>query len=153
MHRFLTGGESHGPALTVIIEGMPAGLPLPLEAINADLARRQVGYGRSGRMKIERDTAEIFGGVTDGETTGGPIVLRIENRDYPNFIKKDHPPLTVPRPGHAQEAAAGGRGAGGGCGARVRLQVQVQVRVQVHVGHRLSARGAGWRQGSGEYPL
>jgi chorismate synthase len=106
MHRFLTGGESHGPALTVIIEGMPAGLPLPLEAINADLARRQVGYGRSGRMKIERDTAEVFGGVAEGVTTGGPIVLRIENRDYPNFIKKEHPPLTVPRPGHADLVGA-----------------------------------------------
>src|SRR3954454_8110069 len=106
MHRFLTGGESHGPALTTIIEGMPAGLPLPLEAINADLARRQVGYGRSGRMKIERDTAEAFGGIADGVTTGGPIVLRIENRDYANFIKKEHPPLTVPRPGHADLVGA-----------------------------------------------
>ncbi len=106
MHRFLTGGESHGPALTTIIEGMPAGLPLPLEVINADLARRQVGYGRSGRMKIERDTAEAFGGIADGVTTGGPIVLRIENRDYANFIKKEHEPLTVPRPGHADLVGA-----------------------------------------------
>ena len=101
LHRFLTGGESHGPALMTIIEGMPAGLPLPAEAINAQLARRQVGYGRSGRMKIERDAVEMLGGVADGVTTGGPIVLRIENRDYANFIKKEHPPLTVPRPGHA----------------------------------------------------
>ena len=107
MHRFLTGGESHGPALTMIIEGMPAGLPLPDEVINAELARRQGGYGRGGRMKIERDAVEVLGGVAEGVTTGGPIVLRIENRDYANFIKKEHPPpdRAPPRP-----RRPGGRG-------------------------------------------
>jgi chorismate synthase len=106
LHRFLTGGESHGPALTVIIEGMPAGLPLPEEAINADLVRRQGGYGRGGRMRIEKDAVEVLGGVHNGVTTGGPIVFRIENRDYANQQKRAQPRLTAPRPGHADLVGA-----------------------------------------------
>jgi chorismate synthase len=106
MHRFLTGGESHGPCLTVIVEGFPAGLPLPEEEINRDLARRQGGYGRSGRQRIEHDEVQFLGGVHAGLTTGGPIVMQITNRDYANYIKKDHPPLTVPRPGHADLVGA-----------------------------------------------
>ena len=105
-HRFLTGGESHGPALTVIIEGFPAGLPVPEEEINRDLARRQGGYGRSGRQHIEHDTAQFLGGIEAGVTTGGPIVMQIANRDYANFIKKEHPRLTTPRPGHADLVGA-----------------------------------------------
>jgi|SRR5579859_6285671 len=106
MHRFLTGGESHGPCLTVIIEGLPAGLPLDEAVINADLVRRQGGYGRGGRMRIEKDAVEVLGGVHDGVTTGGPIVFRIENRDYANQQKRAQPRLTSPRPGHADLVGA-----------------------------------------------
>ncbi len=105
-HRFLTGGESHGPGLTVIVEGFPAGLALPEEEINRDLARRQGGYGRSGRQRIEHDAVQFLGGVEAGATTGGPIVMQIANRDYANFIKKEHPRLTAPRPGHADLVGA-----------------------------------------------
>ena len=106
MHRFLTGGESHGPCLTVIIEGMPAGLPIDEAAINADLVRRQGGYGRGGRMRIEKDAVETLGGVHNGLSTGGPIVFRIENRDFGNQQKRKQPRLTSPRPGHADLVGA-----------------------------------------------
>jgi chorismate synthase len=105
-HRFITGGESHGPCVTVIVEGYPAGLPLPAEEINRDLSRRQGGYGRSGRQRIEHDEVQFLGGVEGGLSTGGPIVMQITNRDYANFIKKEHSPLTAPRPGHADLAGA-----------------------------------------------
>lgn len=106
MLRFLTAGESHGPALTGIVEGVPAGIPLDTDAINRDLRRRQGGYGRSGRQVIEKDAVEFFGGVEAGRTTGAPIALRIENRDYANQQKREKPVLTVPRPGHADLAGA-----------------------------------------------
>jgi chorismate synthase len=106
IHRFLTGGESHGPGLTTIVEGFPAGLALDVEEINHELTRRQGGYGRSGRQHIERDEVQFWGGVENGVTTGGPIVMQIANRDYANFIKKEHPRLTVPRPGHADLVGA-----------------------------------------------
>ena len=106
MHRFLTGGESHGPCLTVIIEGMPAGLPLPEDAINGDLIRRQGGYGRGGRMRIEKDAVAVLGGVHAGVTTGGPIVFRIENRDFARQQARPQPRLTAPRPGHADLVGA-----------------------------------------------
>jgi len=102
--RFLTAGESHGPCLITIIEGMPAGLHLSEEKINVDLRRRQGGYGRGQRMKIERDEVEILSGVAKGLTTGAPIALRIENKDWANWKDKDVPPWTVPRPGHADLA-------------------------------------------------
>ncbi|MCA9906664.1 MAG: chorismate synthase, partial [Anaerolineae bacterium] len=79
--RFLTAGESHGPELTAIIEGLPAGLPLTPEDINPDLARRQEGYGSGGRMQIERDQVRITSGVAAGKTTGAPIALTVVNRD------------------------------------------------------------------------
>ena len=108
MLRFLTAGESHGPCLTAIVEGLPAGLAVDVEAINRDLARRQGGYGRGGRMKIEKDEAEILGGVLLGKTTGAPVALRIENRDWPNWRERwaggNLPRLSVPRPGHADYA-------------------------------------------------
>jgi chorismate synthase len=108
MLRFLTAGESHGPCLTAIVEGLPAGLEVDVEAINRDLTRRQGGYGRGGRMKIERDRMEILGGVIAGRTTGAPVALRIENRDWVNWRDRwaagDLPLLTVPRPGHADYA-------------------------------------------------
>ena len=104
--RFLTAGESHGPCLTAIIEGMPAGLHLSEEEINVDLRRRQGGYGRGQRMKIERDKVEILSGVAKGLTIGAPIALRIENKDWANWKDRDIPPWTVPRPGHADLAGA-----------------------------------------------
>jgi chorismate synthase len=104
--RFLTAGESHGPCLTTIIEGMPAGLHLSKEKINVDLRRRQGGYGRGQRMKIERDKVETLSGVAKGLTIGAPIALRIENRDWANWKDRDVPPWTVPRPGHADLAGA-----------------------------------------------
>ena len=83
--RFLTSGESHGKCLTAIIEGVPAGFRIKQSIINEDLARRQVGYGRGGRMKIEHDTVEIKSGVRFGKTTGAPICLEIKNKDYENW--------------------------------------------------------------------
>ena len=104
--RFLTAGESHGPALLTILEGMPAGLPLTSEDIDRDLARRQRAYGAGGRMRIERDHARILAGVLGGKTTGAPIALLVENRDYKNWREKNIPPMTVPRPGHADLTAS-----------------------------------------------
>jgi len=107
--RYLTAGESHGPVLTGIVDGMPAGVPLALAAINADLARRQGGYGRGGRMKIEQDTAEILSGVRHGKTLGSPITVQVRNRDHANWQRimgahahdTDERVVTCPRPGHA----------------------------------------------------
>jgi len=108
--RFLTAGESHGPALTAIVEGMPAGVPVTEEAINRHLARRQVGFGRGERMKIERDSARVLSGIRFGQTLGSPIGLLIENRDWANWTDRMRqfgppdqfvPPISVPRPGHA----------------------------------------------------
>jgi chorismate synthase len=104
--RLLTAGESHGPELTAILDGFPAGLPLSTEAIDLDMARRQEGYGRGGRMSIERDSARITAGVMNGLTTGGPIGLTIANRDYANWRDKDVEPMTIPRPGHADLTGA-----------------------------------------------
>src|SRR5437588_11501130 len=105
----ITAGESHGPGLTCIIEGLPAGLTLDREAIDRDLARRQLGHGRGGRMKIEKDRAEVTGGVRHGRTLGGPIALQVVNRDYANWEERMNPwpveaavpEVHLPRPGHA----------------------------------------------------
>ncbi|EMC48503.1 chorismate synthase [Streptococcus mutans SA38] len=110
--RYFTAGESHGPRLTAIIEGVPAGLPLTADYINAELKRRQGGYGRGGRMKIESDQVEITSGVRHGLTMGSPITLNVTNRDFKNWTeimsaadiedkKKSIRKLTKPRPGHA----------------------------------------------------
>ena len=114
MLRYLTAGESHGPAITAILEGLPAGLPVSAEEINIDLKRRQGGYGRGRRMQIETDTIEITGGVRHGKTMGGPLSLRVENQDWKNWADVmavepvDHPitrrRVTKPRPGHADLA-------------------------------------------------
>ena len=114
--RFLTAGESHGEGLTAVIEGLPAGLPLTEADIDADLARRQRGYGRGGRMKIERDHAHISSGVRWGVTLGSPLTLSIQNRDWENWkdtMAVAEPPtgtpaktVTRPRPGHADLAGA-----------------------------------------------
>jgi chorismate synthase len=104
-----TAGESHGPGLTCIIEGLPAGLELDREALDRDLARRQLGHGRGGRMKIERDKVDVTGGVRHGRTLGGPIALAVANRDYANWEERMNPwpveaelaEVHLPRPGHA----------------------------------------------------
>jgi chorismate synthase len=107
--RLTTAGESHGPGLTCIIEGLPAGLVLERDALNRDLARRQLGHGRGGRMKIERDQVEVTAGVRHGRTLGGPIALQVVNRDYANWEERMNPwpvqaelaEVHLPRPGHA----------------------------------------------------
>jgi chorismate synthase len=104
--RFLTAGESHGPSLTAILDGMPAGLSLTPDVINIELARRQKGYGSGGRMKIEKDTVQILGGVMAGETTGAPIALLVENADHIKWKGKAIEPMTAPRPGHADLTGA-----------------------------------------------
>jgi chorismate synthase len=117
--RFLTAGESHGPLLTVIVDGLPSGMAVDTASIRVELRRRQGGYGRGGRMKIEKDTAKITGGVRHGLTLGGPVSLEILNLDYPNWARAMAPeapesPLSgeearstsQPRPGHADLAGA-----------------------------------------------
>ena len=104
--RFLTSGESHGPSLTAILDGMPAGLLLGSDLIDKELARRQKGYGAGGRMKIEKDTVQILGGVMAGETTGAPIALLVENIDHVKWKGKAVAPMTAPRPGHADLTGA-----------------------------------------------
>jgi len=108
MFRFLTAGESHGQCLTAIVEGMPAGLTIDVDEINKDMARRQQGYGRGGRMLIETDKMEILSGVRFGETMGDPVTVKIANKDWENWMgrmsvsgKPDGPAVTAARPGHA----------------------------------------------------
>jgi len=102
--RFLTAGESHGPALVAILEGIPAGLELPTEIIDAELARRQQGYGAGPRMKLEHDQVRILSGVMEGLTTGGPLALQIENLDHAKWKGRPVAPFTTPRPGHVDLA-------------------------------------------------
>ncbi len=112
--RLITAGESHGPGLTCIVEGLPAGLRLDQEEFSADLARRQLGHGRGGRMKIERDRAEVTAGVRHGLTLGGPVALNVANRDYANWEERMNPwpvaepvaEVHLPRPGHADLVGA-----------------------------------------------
>jgi chorismate synthase len=117
MLRFYTAGESHGQALLAFLSGLPASLPVDLGFVNHELHRRQLGYGRGGRQKIEKDRAEIFAGVRHGQTIGAPIAMRIENRDWANWEKvlpveassdpeQDRKKLTAPRPGHADLAGS-----------------------------------------------
>src|SRR5437870_1859260 len=110
--RFTTAGESHGPGLVAVLEGLPAGLELTPEDLDRDLARRQLGHGRGGRMKIESDRAEVTAGVRHGRTLGSPIALTIRNRDYANWEERMNPwpvegevaEVHLPRPGHADLA-------------------------------------------------
>jgi len=104
--RFLNAGESHGPGLTAIVEGMVAGLVVDVDALNAELARRQKSYGSGGRMRIEKDRVVIRSGVMAGKTTGAPIALLVDNKDFKNWEDKVIAPITSPRPGHADLTAA-----------------------------------------------
>jgi chorismate synthase len=110
--RYLTAGESHGPALVGILDGIPARLRLDVERINAELTKRQGGYGRGGRMKIERDQVEFLAGVRGSYTLGSPIAVMVRNRDFENVRELMDPitghgkQLTNPRPGHADYAGA-----------------------------------------------
>src|ERR1019366_8058685 len=110
--RLITAGESHGPGLPCIVEGLPAGLQLRPEDLNADMARRQLGHGRGGRMKIERDAAEATGGIRHRRTQGGPMARQGATRDYANWEERMSPwpvaeeiaEVHLPRPGHADLA-------------------------------------------------
>jgi chorismate synthase len=110
--RFTTAGESHGPGLTAVVEGLPAGLSVVPEDIDRDLARRQLGHGRGGRMKIEKDRAEVTSGLRHGRTLGSPVSLRVINRDFANWEERMNPwpveatveEVHLPRPGHADLA-------------------------------------------------
>lgn len=113
--RYLTAGESHGPCLTAIVEGVPAGLKISESQINTDLSRRQSGYGRGGRQRIERDTVEVVSGVRFGRTLGTPIALVVRNRDWENWTDRmatfgeapsDLAREVTPRPGHADLVGA-----------------------------------------------
>src|SRR5215471_1418707 len=117
MLRFCTAGESHGQALLAFVSGLPAGLAVDVELINRELHRRQLGYGRGGRQKIEKDRADIFAGVRHGRTIGAPVAFRIENRDWANWQKilpveatsapeAESRKLVAPRPGHADLAGS-----------------------------------------------
>src|SRR5215471_16855769 len=117
MLRFYTAGESHGQALLAFLSGVPAGLPVDLEFINHELHRRQLGYGRGGRQKTEKDRVEALAGIRHGKTIGAPIALRIENRDWANWenampvedsdgAEGSRRPLAAPRPGHADLAGS-----------------------------------------------
>src|SRR3546814_15356539 len=120
MLRFLTAGESHGPALVVIVEGLPAGLPITTEAIQAELARRRLGYGRGPRMRFEQDEVSILGGVRHGRTLGSPVAIEVANSEWTRDPDKwgkemsvraeDGPtqsPLTQPRPGDRKSVVSG----------------------------------------------
>src|ERR671939_1740863 len=110
--RFTTAGESHGPGLVAIVEGLPAGLELDRERLDREMARRQLGHGRGGRMKIEKDSVEIRSGVRHGRTLGSPVAVLVANRDYENWEERMNPwpvegdveEVHTPRPGHADLA-------------------------------------------------
>src|SRR5512132_4210917 len=110
--RYTTAGESHGPGLVAIVEGLPAGLEIDRERIDADMARRQLGHGRGGRMKIESDSVEVRSGIRHGRTLGSPVALLVANRDYANWEERMNPwpvaaeveEVHLPRPGHADLA-------------------------------------------------
>ncbi len=111
MLRFLTAGESHGQALVVTLEGLPAGLPLTVEDIQGELARRRMGFGRGPRMRFEQDEVTLLGGVRHGRTLGSPVAILIGNTEWPKWQEEMSPapgrtakPLTQPRPGHADLA-------------------------------------------------
>ncbi len=111
MLRFLTAGESHGRALVVVVEGLPAGLPITVEEVKGELARRRLGFGRGPRMRIEQDEVTLVAGIRHGRTLGSPVAIEIANTEWPKWAVEMDPapgsaerPLTQPRPGHADLA-------------------------------------------------
>ena len=127
MLRYLTAGESHGPGLVTIVEGLPAGLPVTLEDIASELARRRLGFGRGPRMRVEQDELELIGGVRHGRTLGSPVAVLIRNTEWPKWEVEMSPapgvtekPLRRPRPGHADlvgmpvQLVVGAKGVGRG---------------------------------------
>src|SRR3954469_5200795 len=111
MLRYLTAGESHGRALVVVVEGLPAGLPITVEEVQGELARRRLGYGRGPRMRFEKDEVTLLGGIRHGRTLGSPVAVEIANTEWPKWEEEMSPapgrtekPLTQPRPGHADLA-------------------------------------------------
>ncbi len=104
--KLTTAGESHGPKLCAIVEGLPAGLRIDFAALDTLLARRQRGFGAGGRMKLERDSPIAFAGAPDGRTTGAPLALEIGNVEWPRWRERDIEAMTRPRPGHADLSAA-----------------------------------------------
>jgi chorismate synthase len=117
MLRYLTAGESHGPALVVVLEGLPSGMPLTTADVARELARRRLGYGRGKRMRFEEDRLEVLGGLRHGRTLGSPLAIRIDNSEWPKWTEVMSPdpvedpeaartgrgaPLTRPRPGHSE---------------------------------------------------
>ena len=115
MLRFSTAGESHGESLIALVSGLPAGIPIDNDRVNRELWRRQQGYGRGGRMRIEQDTAHFLSGVRHGRTIGSPVAIEIENRDWKNWTESlpvaagdpaKHKAVASPRPGHADLAGA-----------------------------------------------
>ncbi len=111
MLRFLTAGESHGQALVVIVEGLPAGMQVTVEDIGTELSRRRLGYGRGPRMRFEQDEVRLLAGVRHGRTLGSPVAIEIGNTEWPKWVEEMSPapgatkkPLTQPRPGHADLA-------------------------------------------------
>src|ERR671928_169307 len=111
MLRFLTAGESHGKGLVVIVEGLPAGLPLTVEEVQGELARRRLGFGRGPRMRFEQDDVTLLGGIRHGRTLGSPVAIEIANTEWPKWEQemsaapgRTEKPLTQPRPGHADLA-------------------------------------------------
>jgi chorismate synthase len=115
--RFLTAGESHGRALVVVVEGLPAGLPITVDEIGSELARRRLGYGRGPRMRFEADELTLLGGVRHGRTLGSPVAVEIANTEWPRWAKEMDPapgateqPLTRPRPGRVRRLARSAAG-------------------------------------------
>ena len=143
--RVVTAGESHGPGLTCIVEGLPAGLQLDGDAINRDMQRRQLGHGRGGRMKIERDAAEVTSGVRHGRTLGGPIALSVRNRDFENWRDRMNPwPVEA-------EVAGGAPPAAGPRRPRRRAEVRLHRRAQrARARQRARDGGAGGGRRAGE---
>ena len=137
MLRYLTAGESHGKALVVIVEGLPAGLPITIEEVQGELARRRLGYGRGPRMRFEADEVTLLGGIRHGRTLGSPVAIEIGNSEWPKWTEEMSPapgatekPLTQPRPGHADLAGH----------AEVRVQRRPR---RARTGERARDRGAG----------
>ena len=149
--RFVTAGESHGPGLTAIVEGLPAGLELAPEDIDRDLARRQLGHGRGGRMKIEKDHADVVAGVRHGRTLGSPVAMRVDNRDYRNWEERMNPWPVDGRGRRGAPAAPRSRGPGRRPEVRAHRRAQ-RARARLGARDRRPGGGRRARQGAAARP-